>query len=97
MTTPSCLDNRQYGPCEPRSKDTRAGPDNPMGELGVETEPTQETGIEGESPTTLADGLRDEVPTDEYVIEKIVGTRQERDGTTRHRVRWYGYGREDDT
>jgi transposase InsO family protein len=34
---------------------------------------------------------------EEYVFEKIVGTREARDGTLRYRVRWYGYSREDDT
>jgi Chromo (CHRromatin Organisation MOdifier) domain len=33
----------------------------------------------------------------EYVIDRIVGVRRESDGTHRYRVRWYGYGREDDT
>jgi transposase InsO family protein len=32
-----------------------------------------------------------------HVVDRIVGLRKEQDGTTRYRVRWYGYGREDDT
>jgi Chromo (CHRromatin Organisation MOdifier) domain len=34
---------------------------------------------------------------DEYVFERIVGTRQASDGTLRYRVRWYGYSRDEDT
>jgi Chromo (CHRromatin Organisation MOdifier) domain len=34
---------------------------------------------------------------EEFVFEKIVGTRHEPDGTLRYRVHWYGYGRGDDT
>lgn len=43
--------------------------------------------------------LRDTSKEDdvEYVIDRIVGVRQESDGTHRYRVRWYGYNREDDT
>jgi Chromo (CHRromatin Organisation MOdifier) domain len=33
----------------------------------------------------------------EYVIERIVGVRQGADGKLRYRIRWYGYGRDDDT
>jgi hypothetical protein len=33
----------------------------------------------------------------EYVVERIVGVRQGADGTLRYRIRWYGYGRDDDT
>jgi hypothetical protein len=33
----------------------------------------------------------------EYVIDRIVGRRQETDGTIRYRVRWYGYNRDADT
>jgi chromodomain protein Y len=33
----------------------------------------------------------------EYVFERIVGIRKEKDGSFRYRVRWYGYSRNDDT
>jgi Chromo (CHRromatin Organisation MOdifier) domain len=33
----------------------------------------------------------------EYVFKRIVGIRKEKDGSLRHRVRWYGYSRNDDT
>ena len=33
----------------------------------------------------------------EYVIDRIVCTRQESDGTIRYRIRWYGYNRDADT
>jgi hypothetical protein len=33
----------------------------------------------------------------EYVIDRIVGRRQEIDGTIRYRVQWYGYNRDADT
>jgi Chromo (CHRromatin Organisation MOdifier) domain len=33
----------------------------------------------------------------EYVVEMIVGVRQGADGKLRYRIRWYGYGRDDDT
>jgi hypothetical protein len=32
-----------------------------------------------------------------HVVDRIVGLRKEQDGIPRYRVRWYGYGREDDT
>jgi hypothetical protein len=33
----------------------------------------------------------------EYVIEQIVGARQQRNGSQRYKIRWFGYGMEDDT
>jgi Chromo (CHRromatin Organisation MOdifier) domain len=33
----------------------------------------------------------------EYVVERIVGVRQWAEGKLRYRIRWYGYGRYDDT
>jgi hypothetical protein len=33
----------------------------------------------------------------DYVIEKIVGAKRQKDGSHLYRIRWYGYGREDDT
>jgi Chromo (CHRromatin Organisation MOdifier) domain len=35
--------------------------------------------------------------TDEYVFERIVGTKQADDGTMLYRVRWFGYTRDEDT
>jgi hypothetical protein len=45
--------------------------------------------------TRLADASMEDDA--EYVIDRIVGMRQESDGTHRYRVRWYGYSRGDDT
>jgi hypothetical protein len=36
-------------------------------------------------------------PTDEFVFERITGMKKLNDGTLRYKVRWYGYGPEDDT
>ena len=33
----------------------------------------------------------------EYVVEKIVGTKRQSNGSHLYRIRWYGYGREEDT
>jgi M-phase phosphoprotein 8 len=38
-----------------------------------------------------------EQKTDEYVFERIVGTKQADDGTMLYRVRWFGYTSDDDT
>jgi Chromo (CHRromatin Organisation MOdifier) domain len=32
-----------------------------------------------------------------HVVDLVVGLRKEQDGIPRYRVRWYGYGRDDDT
>jgi Chromo (CHRromatin Organisation MOdifier) domain len=36
-------------------------------------------------------------PTDEFVFERITGMKKLNDGTLRYKLRWYGYGPEDDT
>jgi Chromo (CHRromatin Organisation MOdifier) domain len=36
-------------------------------------------------------------PTDEFLFERITGMKKLNDGTLRYKVRWYGYGPEDDT
>jgi hypothetical protein len=43
--------------------------------------------------------LTESAPGDEpeYVIERIVGARQLRDGSLRYKIRWFGYGKDDDT
>jgi hypothetical protein len=33
----------------------------------------------------------------EYVMERIVGARQQADGSLLYRIRWHGYSKEDDT
>ena len=33
----------------------------------------------------------------EYVVEKIVRTKRQSNGSHLYRIRWYGYGREEDT
>jgi hypothetical protein len=38
---------------------------------------------------------QEEVP--EYLIEKIVGAKRQNDESHLYRIRWYGYGREEDT
>jgi Chromo (CHRromatin Organisation MOdifier) domain len=43
----------------------------------------------------LADASKEDDVED--VIDRIVDVRRESNGTHRYRVRWYGYGREDDT
>ena len=40
---------------------------------------------------------RDKPEADEFVFEKIVGTKMSKDGTILYRIRWFGYSREDDT
>jgi Chromo (CHRromatin Organisation MOdifier) domain len=39
----------------------------------------------------------DQPEADEFVFEKIVGTKMSKDGTILYRIRWFGYSREDDT
>jgi hypothetical protein len=39
----------------------------------------------------------EEAPTDEFVFERIKGIKKVNDGTLRYKVRWYGYGPEEDT
>jgi Chromo (CHRromatin Organisation MOdifier) domain len=36
-------------------------------------------------------------PTEEFVFKRIAGMKKFNDGTLRYKVRWYGYGPEDDT
>jgi hypothetical protein len=50
-----------------------------------------------ENPLNPPDAQANNEETEEYVFEKIVGTREAEDGTLRYRVRWYGYAREHDT
>jgi Chromo (CHRromatin Organisation MOdifier) domain len=50
----------------------------------------------GELPTEDTHSGNDQT-TDEYVFERIVGTKQADDGTMLYRVRWFGYTRDDDT
>jgi RNase H-like domain found in reverse transcriptase/Reverse transcriptase (RNA-dependent DNA polymerase)/Integrase zinc binding domain/Integrase core domain/Chromo (CHRromatin Organisation MOdifier) domain/Retroviral aspartyl protease len=52
------------------------------------------------NPSDNAETQSEAVDTDddkEYVFERIIGARNQNDGTLRYRVRWYGYGREADT
>jgi hypothetical protein len=61
-------------------------------------EPIDETAI----PVAAEYGEEDEeeydgYPTDEFVFEWITGMKKLNDRTLRNKVRWYGYGPEDDT
>jgi hypothetical protein len=63
--------------------------------------PTPRT--EMEIPATQGDvqpvteNSTDDTDEPEYVFEKIVGARRESDGSLRNRIRWHGYGRDEDT
>jgi hypothetical protein len=56
-----------------------------------------------ELQSSPVDGLKlpisDKTPGEEpeYVIERIVGARKLRDGSLRYKIRWFGYGEDDDT
>jgi transposase InsO family protein len=45
----------------------------------------------------ITENSTDDTEEPEYVFEKIVGARRESDGSLRYRIRWYGYGRDEDT
>jgi hypothetical protein len=50
----------------------------------------------GELPTEDTHSGNEQT-TDEYVFERIVGTKKADDGTMLYRVRWFGYTRDEDT
>jgi Chromo (CHRromatin Organisation MOdifier) domain len=67
---------------EPRNREDPI--DETARPIAADDDDDQEEGYEG-------------VPTDEFVFERITGMKKLNDGNLRYKVRWYGYGPEDDT